>query len=109
MSPLILEVEPSGDRAVLRLAGELDVVTSPELRDTIVRLISEGRTSIVLDCAKLAFVDSTGLGVFVGARARAKAANGNVSLCNVQPAMERLLAVTGMADLFERVPEPTAA
>jgi anti-sigma B factor antagonist len=100
MTPLDLSVDAAADSARIRVRGELDVESSPALRDLIVRLVSEGRTNIVLDCHGLAFVDSTGLGVFVGARARALAANGTVVLDNVQPALERLLAVTGMAGLF---------
>jgi len=101
MTPLDLTVDAAADSARISLRGELDVSSSPALRDTIVRLVSEGRNHLVLDCDGLGFVDSTGLGVFVGARARALAANGTVTLDNVHPALSRLLHVTGMDGLFE--------
>ena len=100
MTPLELSVDVTADSARISLRGELDVSSSAALRDLIVRLVSEGRTNLVLDCDGLAFVDSTGLGVFVGARARALAANGSVTLDNVRPALARLLSVTGMDGLF---------
>ena len=100
MTPLDLSVDVDTDSTRIKLRGELDVSSSPMLRDLIVRLVSEGRNHLALDCDGLAFVDSTGLGVFVGARARALAANGTVVLDNVRPALERLLTVTGMAGLF---------
>jgi len=84
----------------VRLTGELDVATAPALRDEVVRLISEGRTTMVVDCSELTFVESTGLGVLIGARARCLAANGGVSLTGVRPALQRLLAVTGIESLF---------
>ena len=101
MTPLDLSVDVAAESARIKLRGELDVSSSPALRDLIVRLVSEGRNHLVLDCDGLAFVDSTGLGVFVGARARALAANGSVALENVRPALARLLSVTGMDGLFD--------
>jgi len=89
-----------GGTITVRLTGELDVATAPALRDEVVRLISEGRTTMVVDCSELTFVDSTGLGVLIGARARCLAANGGVSLTGVKPALQRLLAVTGIESLF---------
>lgn len=111
MTPLDTHVDVNGDHALIQLRGELDASTSSGLRDLVVRLVSEGRSHIVLDCDGLAFVDSTGLGVFVGARARALGANGSVTLAGVRPALERLLDVTGMTTLFDVVPAtaPTAA
>src|SRR5690349_6535768 len=100
MTPLDLSVDVAADSARIALRGELDASSASALRETIVRLVSEGRTTIVLDCDGLAFVDSTGLGVFVGARARALAANGTVTLDKVRPALARLLTVTGMDGLF---------
>ena len=100
MNVFELEEMTEGDAATLRLTGELDVATAPKLRDAVAHLISEGRTKLVFDCAALDFVDSTGLGVFIGARARALAANGSVSLDGVRPALQRLLAVTGIDGLF---------
>jgi anti-sigma B factor antagonist len=100
MTPFKLEADVQGPIAVLRLHGELDVSTAPALRDTVVQLISEGRTAIQFDCADLGFIDSTGLGVLIGARARCMAANGSVTLTGVKPALQRLLAVTGIEGLF---------
>lgn len=106
MTPFDVAIETSGQTATLRLSGELDVSTAPVLRDRIVHLISEGRTHLIFECANLSFVDSTGLGVLIGARARALAANGSVAIDAAKPALRRLLAVTGIDGLF---PEHSAA
>jgi len=100
MTTFKLETDVHGTEATLRLHGELDVATAPALRDTVVHLISQGRTSLAFDCADLGFIDSTGLGVLIGARARCMAANGTVALTGVKPALQRLLAVTGIESLF---------
>jgi len=100
MTPFKLRSDMQGGTVTLHLAGELDVASAPALRDEVVRLISEGRTALVFDCSELSFVDSTGLGVLIGARARCLAANGGVALTGVKPALQRLLAVTGIESLF---------
>jgi anti-sigma B factor antagonist len=106
MTPFDLQIDASGDTATLRLSGELDVATAPALREHVVTLVSEGRVHLVFDCADLEFIDSTGLGVLIGARARSLAANGSVAIAGARPALQRLLAVTGIDGLF---PEHTAA
>jgi anti-anti-sigma factor len=104
--PFDVSIEATTPTATLRLSGELDTATAPTLRDHVVRLISEGRSHLVFDCTNLEFIDSTGLGVLIGARARALAANGSVALFGVSSALRRLLVVTGIDGLF---PEATSA
>jgi anti-anti-sigma factor len=98
--PFQINIDVVGDRATIELVGELDAASAPSLRDHVVRLVSEGRCRLAFDCSKLDFVDSTGLGVLIGARARCLAANGSVELTGVRPALQRLLAVTGIEGLF---------
>lgn len=100
MTPFQLEVDSIGGVVTFRLHGELDAMTAPTVRDAVVRVISEGRANLVFDCEHLGFIDSTGLGVLIGARSRALAANGSVALTGVKPAFHRLLTVTGIDGLF---------
>ena len=51
---------------LMALSGSLDVASAPELRDLVVGLIDEGRYRLVLNMSGVDFVDSIGLGVFVG-------------------------------------------
>ena len=100
MAPFALETETQGNRSTVRLSGQLDVVSAAQLRDEVSSLISGGVSQLTFDCSLVDFTDSTGLGVLVGARARALAINGSVELVGVKPAMRRVLAVTGIESLF---------
>ncbi len=106
MTPFDVNIDTTAPAVTLRLSGELDTATSPALRDQIVQLISQGRADLVFDCTDLQFIDSTGLGVLIGARARALAANGSIELLGVSSSLRRLLVVTGIDGLF---PERAAA
>jgi anti-sigma B factor antagonist len=48
------------------LTGSLDVATAPRVRDLLIRLIDEGHHRLILEMSEVDFVDSIGLGVFVG-------------------------------------------
>ncbi|NUO45155.1 MAG: STAS domain-containing protein, partial [Streptomyces sp.] len=57
-----------GDWAVLRVSGELDLVTSPVLRQRVHDAVAEGRHSLVLDLSEVFFCDSSGVGVLIASR-----------------------------------------
>lgn len=88
--------------AVVLVVGELDAATAPRLREGLVTLSAEGVDRVVLDCRRLSFIDSFGLGVVVAAKKRLSA-HGN-SLCLVageeQRSLRRLLEITGLDRLL---------
>ncbi|MDG4809809.1 STAS domain-containing protein [Micromonospora sp. WMMD1120] len=98
-------VERDGDGAALRLAGELDLSTAPELSAAIDRLFDAGETRVLLDLTDLTFCDSTGMAVFVRGDNRASADGGWLRLTGVHGRVERVLRVTGLADVLRYEPE----
>jgi anti-sigma B factor antagonist len=55
-----VSVERAGTTAIVRLAGELDLATAPELAEVLHGLEPECQR-IILDVTGLEFIDSTGL------------------------------------------------
>jgi anti-sigma B factor antagonist len=55
---------------VLACGGELDYVASPSLRDGIAKQIDAGARRLLLDLSSVTFIDSTAIGVLVGAVSR---------------------------------------
>ena len=80
--------------------GEVDVATAPALRDELYRLIDQGTTKIVVDLGGMEFIDSTGLGVFVGALKRAREGGGEVELRSLKPAARKIFDITGLSSAF---------
>ncbi len=70
MQPFHMESISAGDCAVLRVAGEIDVYTAPELRQRVIHLLDNGSLHIVADLCGVDFLDSTGLGALVGSLKR---------------------------------------
>ncbi|MEO3853050.1 STAS domain-containing protein [Streptomyces sp. B8F3] len=57
-----------GDWYVLWVCGELDLVTSPRVRQHVHDAVAEGRRRLVLDLSAVRFCDSSGVGVLIAAR-----------------------------------------
>jgi len=104
-----------GDWAVLQVSGELDLVTSPVLRQHVHDAVAEGRHSLVLDLSEVLFCDSSGVGVLIAARRLIRSCRGSLRL--ILPAqgavdgshVNRVLGALGVRRLFEVYPDVAAA
>ncbi|HEX4904836.1 MAG TPA: STAS domain-containing protein [Acidimicrobiales bacterium] len=86
---------------IIHAVAEIDAVTSPQLREDIREEIAANPgTVVVVDMGAVEFIDSTGLGVLVGALKRARLQGGDLALVNVQPMVMRIFTVTGLHKVF---------
>jgi len=95
-----LDVSERGGYSVLAVSGEVDVATVPRLREQLHGLVAEGHTKIVVDLDGVDFLDSTGLGVLVGALKRVRSNDGELSLVCTQPRIRKVFEVTGLTKVF---------
>jgi anti-anti-sigma factor len=99
---VVEEPGPSGER-IVRVNGELDIATAGDLERAVLRPREPGE-QVVLDLARLRFMDSTGLRVLLRARAEAKAGRWDLYLRNVPANIQRLFSISGVEDTIP--PEP---
>ncbi len=85
---------------VVAASGEIDVAAAPVLREQLVKLINDGTTKMVIDIENVDFIDSTGLGVLVGAIRRARSAGGDVRLVCTNSRLLKVFDVTGLDEVF---------
>jgi anti-sigma B factor antagonist len=71
------------------------------VRDQVKTLLAAGKKKLVLNMEKVAYVDSTGLGMLVGVRQSAKTSNAQLRLSNVEARYSELLKMTQLWPLFE--------
>jgi anti-sigma B factor antagonist len=88
-----------GDAVVLALHGEVDLHAAPELRERLAATIDGGAPAVLVDLSDVTFVDSTALGVLVGAMKRLRATRRPLRLVAPRPDVRRLLEIT----LLDRV------
>lgn len=97
---LTLDHRTEAGAEVVTAAGEIDVYTAAELREVLVP-ISNTSQAVVLDLEQVTFLDSTGLGVIIGALKRARAHDGSLVLVCTQ---ERILAIFRLTGLTKVLP-----
>lgn len=85
---------------MLKLAGEVDVYTCGFLREAIAKVADEGKVFIAVDVQAVEFMDSSGLGVIVGAHKRLKSSEGELILVSPNKQMRRILALTGLDQIL---------
>jgi anti-sigma B factor antagonist len=97
--------------ALLRVEGELDVATVGETRERLHAALAAAATprAVVLDVAEVGFLDSSVLRELLRTREALAAQGGELVLANAQPAVARLLEVTGTRELFALAPSRDAA
>jgi anti-sigma B factor antagonist len=78
----------------------VDLFTAPKLRDHIVALVDQDERRIIVNLEDVEFMDSTGLGVLVGALKRLKEKDGHLALVCPQGSVLRVLTVTGLNKVF---------
>ncbi|MDP1807822.1 MAG: STAS domain-containing protein [Acidimicrobiales bacterium] len=102
VNPGELHVSVSGSEPAyeVRLLGELDMSTAPQLREELLRLVSEGATMVTVDLSELAFVDSTGLSVLITGLKRLRQQGGEMALRSPTPGTRRVLEITGLTEVF---------
>ena len=86
----------SGGRAIVSVAGELDIFTAPALRAAFTDAISRAQTGVIADLSLVSFIDASGLGVLAGASSRASHLPAGLRLSGVPEHVRRLLRITGL-------------
>lgn len=68
---------------VLSLVGDLDMWTLPQAKQEIQQLIEQGKVKVVLDLERTNYIDSSGLGFFIGTLKKLRDAGGELVLINL--------------------------
>lgn len=100
---VIVQTRTEGPWTVVEVAGELDLHTSPPLRDHVLELIQGGVDRLALDLTKVDFMDSSSLGSLVTCLKRIKERDGRLVLVGVGGTPMKVLTLTGLDRVFEIV------
>jgi anti-sigma B factor antagonist len=95
-----IRTDRDGSVCTVTLEGEVDVYTAPRLKAQLVELIDDDCISIILDMEKVAFIDSSGLGVLVGALRRAREKGGAVRIICTRDSVLKIFRITGLDKVF---------
>jgi stage II sporulation protein AA (anti-sigma F factor antagonist) len=107
-SPYSIAEGQSTERArVLVLEGELDLAAAPRLQARVAE--TDSARALVLDFARVTFIDSAVLKELLQARSELAERDVKLVLAGVAPPVRRLLDLTRTSELFEDAPDVTEA
>ena len=91
-----------GDLAFVRIEGDLDWYTSPQLERRLTELFDRDARQVVVELAELSFMDLNGLRTLASAVMRLRAHGGEIRLRSVRRNVTKLFALTGLAELLSQ-------
>jgi anti-sigma B factor antagonist len=98
LNRLQISIEHQSHVVVVRLTGEVDIATGPELDQRLQAIATGGHTDILIDLSEVEFMDSTGLGAIVRAQYSADDNGRRLTLRHGSRQVQRLFEITGLLD-----------
>ncbi len=93
------------DILILSVDGGIDLSTSGEFVDQVLDLIRSGSTKIIIDCEKLSYISSYGIGVMLRLHRHAAKAGGEVKLANIHSRIAGVLTTMHLNKIFGVYPD----
>ena len=89
----------------ISLVGELDECTATRTREAVEGLITEvsGISKVVFDLSQLTFMDSTGIGMFIGRYKKLKSMGVSTFIKNPNDSVEKILQISGLYQIMPRI------
>ncbi|OFY56629.1 MAG: hypothetical protein A2X22_12100 [Bacteroidetes bacterium GWF2_49_14] len=96
-----INIRESGDVRIVHLAGSLDANTSITAETMIHQLLDAGITKIIINLDKTEYISSAGLRVLLSTTKRISAGKGRFILCQPNPAVYRILEISGFLAILD--------
>jgi anti-sigma B factor antagonist len=87
--------------AVVRPKGEFDLAEAEHLRSALLLACERTEALVLVDCAGVAFMDSTALGILVGAGKRLRGSGCRLQLVNVRAHGQRVIKIMSLWEQFD--------
>jgi anti-sigma B factor antagonist len=96
--------DQGGGVATVAVAGEVDLSTAPALKQALLETIEGGSRKVLVDLSHATFIDSTTLGVLMGAVKRLRPAGGELAIACNDPNIRKIFEITLLDRIFEIYP-----
>ncbi|SFE78857.1 STAS domain-containing protein [Alteribacillus iranensis] len=97
---LDIRKENKKDFSILYVGGEIDAYTAPQLKEELLPMTENEGDKILVDLKGVDYIDSTGLGIFIGALKSAKSHNSTIELTGLNSRVKRLFSITGLDEVI---------
>lgn len=95
-----IETSDLGGIKLVTVHGDIDVYSSPKVKDALYEIIDAAAYKIVINLEDIRYIDSTGLGVLIGALKKVKGSEGNITVVCSNPQIKKVFTITGLVKIF---------
>lgn len=106
---MAVKIDPRQGLTVCHIDGEIDINSSPAIKKSFDKLISQKTPKIVINLSKVTYVDSSGLATLVEILKNMRSYNGRMRLACMSPKIKSLFEITKLEKLFEILADEEAA
>ncbi|NCC45949.1 MAG: anti-sigma factor antagonist [Bacteroidia bacterium] len=104
-----VNVTQASDHSLISVYGRVDTTNADEFEKSVMEVVNTGVSKIILDCAGLNYISSSGLRVFLIVHKRMMANNGQLRLCSLQPGIAEIFDISGFTSIFSIYPDQESA
>lgn len=97
------------DVSVLDVSGELDAHTASQLENSLKALIEEQQFRIIVNCSRLEYIASAGLGVFMAYIEDVRSLGGDIKLSNMNERVYNVFDLLGFPTLYDILDDESEA
>jgi len=97
---ILMNFDEINNRWLVEPEGEIDIYTSPELKEELSKALDDKKADIVIDGEKLEYIDSTGLGTLISILKITKENNNKIYITNIKPNIRKLFDITELDKVF---------
>lgn len=100
---LQIEAAAQGDGQIVRVRGEVDLRSSPQLRSRLLQIIEQKPKCVVVDLSGVSYMDSSGVGTMVEVKRLIERDGGQIVLSGLQPRVRSVFEITQLDKFFRIV------
>lgn len=108
-NPFAIHTSIENGIAIVTLEGFVDAHTAPQFEDAIQKAVDSGSVRIVVNCEKLNYISSAGLGVFMSFIEEARESGGDIKICCLTPKVKHTFEILGFQDIFDMLDDQQTA
>jgi anti-sigma B factor antagonist len=86
---------------LLEINGEIDLYNAPEIKETINKLIEEKKYKIIINLAKVSYIDSSGIGALISSLSSLRKYQGGLKILHVSGSVRKVFELTKLMSFFE--------
>lgn len=108
-NPFAIQTSVEDGLSIVAIEGFVDAHTAPQFEKAIQQSVDAGRVRIVVNCEKLNYISSAGLGVFMAFIEEVRERGGDIKICGLTPKVKHTFEILGFQDIFEMLDDQQVA